>query len=757
LEFLKQYIDILKDKFIISETDVNGIITYVNKNFEEISKYTKDELIGKPHSIVRHPETPSKIFEELWKTIKQGDIWEGVLKNRAKDGSTYYEKVIIAPIIENGKIIKFVSIAQDITKLTNIKNLLAREKTLLQKTLDNTNNIIMIRKNYEPFLANKQFFKILPFNSLREFKEKHNGIQELFIKKEGYFYTDDPHWDEHFKNQTLKVIIKDKNGNERIFNLFISFFPLKKEKYSIITLNDITEIELAKQKAEEAKHIKSKFLANISHEMRNPLNSIIGYIDLLKESALTPEQKDYLEKIKFSSDTLMEIINSILDFSKIESNKLEIVPVDSNLYFLVISIYNTFKPIAQKRGIDLLLEIDYKNVHESYVFDPLRLKQVLINLISNAIKFTEKGYVKLSVEKDLTFRVTDTGIGIDKDKLDKIFEAYLQAEKTTSHKYGGTGLGLNISYNLVKLMGGELKVKSEKGKGSEFYFSIKAPKSEKYRLKEKVKSVTLKNEKLKDFFETLEIKTDGGIEVYEDSPWEAYYRLYTLDKEEEKDPTFSGKKVLVVEDYELNATLFKTILEKLKIKTTILSDGHEAVKEALKNDYDLILMDITLPGINGLEAAKEIKKVKNIPIIAITGNVSREDIEKYTQIMDGFLAKPIQKSKLIHLLEKYLKKTTPVENIAKKLSLSEEESIELFELFKQNTKKTIQELKEAIKEKNFSEIYRHFHNLKSSAGYFDLHEVSSLSHEYMKKAQNKEETNYMEIVEKIEKSLKEIL
>ena len=759
MNLFKHYFNIIKEKFIISETDTNGIITYVNENFEKISKYSKDELIGKPHSIIKHPENNKKIFERMWETIKNGKIWEGIIKNKTKDNKTYYQKSIIAPIIENGEIIKYVSISQDVTKLMHLKNTLAREKTLLQKTLDNTNNIILIRKNYEPYLANKQFFKILPFKSLKEFKEKHNGIHELFIKKDGYFYTDDPTWDEKYKNQTLKVVIKDKEGNERIFNMYISFFKLKKEKYSIITLSDITEIEKAKQKAEEAKQIKSKFLANISHEMRNPLNSIIGYIELLKYTNLSQEQKDFLEKIKFSSDTLMEIINSILDFSKIESNKLEIVPIKSNLYYLVISVYNTFKPIAMKKNIDLILDINYKEVKECYVFDPLRLKQVLINLVSNAIKFTEKGFVKIVVDKKdgkIVFKVIDSGIGIEKDKLNKIFEAYLQADKTTSLKYGGTGLGLNISYNLVKLMNSELKVKSEVNKGSEFYFSLELEECNSHLLKNKIESIKLLNPNLKDFFTTLGIKLNGEIEVYEDNPWDAYFKLYTLNENKDYHPTFENKKVLVVEDYELNAILLKTILDKLGIKSKILKEGKKALNEIKKENYDLVLLDITLPDISGIDVAKEIKKEKNIPIVAITGHIS-EDVQKnFKNHIDDYLIKPIEHQKFMNILKKYLLKTSPIEKVKNKFSLSTNESKEIWQLFIKNTKETLKKLKKAIEEKNFEEIYLHSHNLKSSAGYFELKEISELAKNIMQKADKKEEYDYFEKFKLIEKLFKEI-
>jgi PAS domain S-box-containing protein len=753
---LKQYFDILNKKFIITETDINGNIIYVNENFEKVSGYKKEEVLGKPHNIVRHPDMPKKVYEIMWKTIKSGKMWEGILKNKSKNGKDYFIKTVISPIFnEHGEIIKYTSFKQDITKLISIKNQLATEKTLLQKTLDNTNNIIIIRKNHKIIKANKQFFKTFGFSSIKDFLSKHTGLQDLFIK---YFTPNYPEWDEKYNNNSIFVSMKDKTGKEKIFNMYISFFKLKKDKYSIITLNDITEIEKAKQKAEESKKLKSEFLANISHEMRNPLNSIIGYLELLKETNLNEEQKDFLNKIQFSADTLLEIINSILDFSKIESNKLQIANKDTNIYNLVISVYNTFKPLAKKKNIDLILDIDYKNVHECFIIDELRLKQVLINLLSNAIKFTDKGYVKIKVENNLTFRIIDTGIGIKEEKQKDIFKAYLQANEFISQKYGGTGLGLNISYNLVKLMGGELKVKSEEGKGSEFYFTINPQKCNTLLLRNKIKEINLKNEDLKEFFESLKIKISptAPIIVEEKDMYEAYYKLYNLKEEKINQINFEGKKILIVEDYEINAALFNTILSKLGIDTKLVTNGEDAIKEAINNDYDLILMDITLPKLNGIEAAKKIKEKKEIPIIAVTGNTTKENINEYLKYMDDFLPKPVKKSILLEKLKKFL---SPInislsEKIARKFELSNEETEELIKTFKENTKKTLKELSSAIENKNFDEIYRHFHNLKSSLKYFDFDELSNIAEKYMNKAQNKEETNYKEALEKIKKGVK---
>jgi len=494
-----------------TETDLKGIITYANENFCKISKFKSKEIIGKPHSIVRDPSVPKKVFKELWDTIKRGEIWEGKLKNKTKDGSTYYVKTIIAPIKdEKGKNLYYVSFRQDITELMNIKNKLALEKTLLTNIINNTNNLILIRKNLKPFKTNKRFLQTFNVKNLKEFEKKYKALHCLFEKKERHFYTNDKDWDIKFSDKTLKVLIKGKT-----YLLYVKHFKLKNDIYSIITLTDITEIENARKKAEEIHKLKSLFLANISHEIRTPLSSIIGYSTLMQETNLDSKQKEYLMNIQTSADTLLNIVNTILDFSKIESGKMTLEFIPTNIYDIVISTFNTLKPLAKKKNLKYKLIINTSE--ECILTDPIRLRQILINLLNNAIKFTKSGSVTLILEKDFTFRIIDTGIGIPKEKLPKIFEAYLQADNTITRKFGGTGLGLTISSKLVELMGGELKVKSEVNKGSEFYFKITPTICNQLKLKDKIKEVALINniyeKELKEFLSIFNIKINKNTSI----------------------------------------------------------------------------------------------------------------------------------------------------------------------------------------------------------------------------------------------------
>jgi len=769
-------LDILKlldNHIIISKTDANGIINYVNKAFCKISKYSKAELIGKSHNIVRHPDMPDKIFENIWQTITNGKVWSGLIKNRAKDNSTYYVKTIIIPLKKDGKIKEYLAFRQDITKIIKTKKLLAVEKTLLQKVLDNSNNIVIIRKNFEPIKVNNRFFTVLPFNSLREFKSKHQGIQELFIENKKYFYTNDQKWEKLFQGQTLKVILKNRKNQERIFSLYVNSFKLNKEHYSVLTLNDITHIEKEKEKAKELEQLKSQFLANISHEVRTPLNSIIGYINLLETSSLNSTQKEYATIVKQSSEFLLDIVNSILDFSKIESSKMIIETRKNNIYELIISTFNALKPLALKKGIDFILEI--KNLNECYFFDALRIRQILTNLLNNAIKFTNRGFVKLEID-GLNFKVIDSGIGIKKDKIDTIFEAYLQSKDDITRKYGGTGLGLTITKKLIEMIGGRLKVESEIKKGSTFSFYLPLKECNKFKLNRKIKTISLKNNKFekefKAFFENLGIlisdnsntilTTDSSLEnaiLIEDENnylYEAYYKLYnSLLIEKIENLTFNGK-ILVADDYEFNRKLINELLKKYNLILDFAEDGEEAVEKALKNDYDLILMDITMPKLDGFEASKKIKEVKNTPIIAMTANAFKDDLHRFIEVMDNYLVKPFKKSDLISLLKEYLKAQKIDDNImkiSKRLELSYSDSENLIDTFLNSIKKDLPILEDAIKNRNYETIYREFHKLKSSSGYLGLDKLSDISSKLMMDANLEKNVNYQDGLELIYESI----
>ena len=379
------------------------------------------------------------------------------------------------------------------------------------------------------------------------------------------------------------------------------------------------ELEIEKYKAQEATKSKSEFLANMSHEIRTPMNGIIGMTHLAIESNKDLKQEKYLNTINNSANALLNIINDILDFSKIEAGKLNINKIDFNLSDLLkdTSSLVEFKALEKDLNFDVTYPSD---LNLSVNGDDLRIRQILINLINNAIKFTHNGYIKISIEnsKDdiYTFRIEDSGIGMTKESVDNLFHAFNQADGSTTRRYGGTGLGLSISKQLIELMDGKIWVESQENQGSSFYFSLNLPNAQN-------EIQTSKVEKL----------TQNDI------------------------CTLKGSNILLVEDNLINQEIIIGLLEKSGIHIDIANNGYEAINSYAKNNYELILMDIQMPVMDGIEATKHIRETnKDIPIIALTANAMKEDREKTQEAgMNEHLNKPIDVKKLYETLLKYIK------------------------------------------------------------------------------------------------------
>ena len=607
----------------ITITDNRGTIQWVNAAFTKLTGYPFDEAVGQNPRILKSGHHDPSFYKNLWDTVLGGRVWQGEVINVNKAGQQYLEQMTIAPVRSlKGEITNFVAVKQDITE----KRREQEERQKLASLVDHSTDFIAVASpsgevQYLNPAGRKMIGLDLDVPIPRKISEFHpetvwSQFRDVVLPE----LANSGHWEgqSQFRNFRTNQLIDVQ------MSVFLVRNPESGVPLFICTVTrDITEskkveqdLRNARNAAEAATRAKSEFLANMSHEIRTPMNGIIGMTELALDTNLTREQHEYLSTVQLSANSLLSLLNDILDFSKIEAGRIEFESVDFNLRSLLEQALKTFAPWADKKGLELLCEIN-PEVPETFQGDPNRLRQVIANLLGNAIKFTHQGEVVVRVSVDsqeqqftvLHFTVSDTGVGIAKEQQRLIFDPFSQADTSTTRKYGGTGLGLTISTRLVSLMGGRIWLDSTPGKGSSFHFNV-------------------------------------GMKV---STVKAHANQ-TADPE-----LLPGTHVLIVDDNSTNQQILQDMLTRWGMRTATAQSGEEALAHlssalAAGTPFQLILTDRHMPKMDGFTLVERIRQTSALtsPIIfMLTSDSYRADAERCKQLrVDGYLLKPVRQSEL---------------------------------------------------------------------------------------------------------------
>lgn len=695
----------LDESAIVAVTDNQGIITFVNDQFCAISGYSREELIGQDHRIVNSGFHPREFMTKLWKTIAKGEIFRAEIQNKKKTGEYYWVDTTIVPLLDkNKKPQQYIAIRQDITDRKQ-SELLLRESEVKHRAFFENTLAYMYKHDLEG--------RILNLNKASAAALGY-PLEELIGQKISNYFAPSSQADFEVYLNTIRaerkasgiITLANSKGEEVIweFNNVLVEYETGQQVVMCSSI-DITEryrlseqLKRATESALSSLKAKDMFLANMSHEIRTPMNAIIGFSEVLSASNLDKEQLDFVNAIKVSGENLMVIINDILDFSKIESGHLNLEKVDVNIRNVLNGVKKQMNVKASEK-LNKLMFFTENDIPEFVIADPVRLNQILINLVGNAIKFTENGKVEvfsnvIESNKDtcvVEFVIKDNGIGIASEKLETIFERFRQADDNTTRKYGGTGLGLSITRKLVDLFGGTLKVESKPGEGSSFYVSIPF------------------------------VKSDSGPKVTQQ------VQSGTHDPDRKI-------HVLLAEDNELNQKLALKILSSSGITADVASNGKIATDILRDHVYDVVLMDLQMPEMDGYVATSYIRKVlKNqVPIIAMTAHSLVGEQEKCYEIgMTDYLSKPYKAQDLIAKIERavnnkiesdaqhfeVLPPTNEFYDLTDLKMLSGGDDVfvtESLKIFSRNIQADIDLMSSAIEKQNTNAVSRLAHKMKSS-------------------------------------------
>ncbi len=624
ISLLQGALDFLPASVIV--TDRDGRILYVNQWFTRVSGYERDEVLGQTPAILKSGVHPPEFYEELWKTLREGRRWQGEFCNRRKNGELFWEQATIVPVLdEAGEIAFFVAGKFDITaKKAAEEALEQRERTLRALVETMMDGLLIVEHDGTISFANPAAGTIigLPVSEL----VGSNAIEYV-----------EPEYRPIVKDQlrrrrlglssTYEIALRTGRGELR--TILVSAAPLPERDgmigQSVLVVRDVTderrqeeELRRAKDVAIESARVRTEFLANVSHEIRTPMNAIVGLAEVLRDEELSPHGKESLDELREAARRLLALIDDLLDFSRLEAGRMRFREEPFCPQEVLADVVQTLRPAAERKGLRLESRIEGE-CDGKLVGDADRLRQVLVNLVGNAVKFTEKGYVDVrmvlrrSVDGEgftLFLEVMDSGIGIPADVGPAVFEPFRQVDGSLTRGHGGTGLGLAITRKIVEMQGGVIAFESWPGRGT--VFRVEIP----YRVDPAVAS-----------------------------------------RPERRVPR-GRQTILVVEDNPVNRKVAGRLLERQGYAVLYAENGAEALARLREEKVDLVLMDIQMPGMDGLEATRRIRagevgdELRRLPIVALTAHVSEDDRKRCQEAgMDAFLTKPVDPDLLHDTIE----------------------------------------------------------------------------------------------------------
>lgn len=617
-------------------TNDDGRIEWVNEGFERITGYALDEVVGRrPGTVLQGDGTDPAVVDDIRRRLALGEGFNAELLNYHKDGTPYWVEISCQAIQEPSGEKKFIAIESDVTlRREALDRARQAEQTLITAIESIEDAFVLYDADDRLVLANARYKEFYPLSA--DLLEPGMRFEDIIrIGAERGQYADAIGRIDAWVAERMAA---HRSGNQQIEQRlndgrWLRISERKTPDGGTVGFRvDITALKTAQQAAEAANHAKSRFLAMMSHEIRTPLNGVMGALGLLEDDKLAPEQRRFVDIAQKAADNLLGIVNDVLDVSKMEANRLDLEPSIMHLRQVVDDVVDFLTPRAHEKGLGLIAELD-PGLPDYVIADPARLRQILVNLMSNGIKFTAAGGVSVRIDKiaewntgiTARFEVVDTGAGISEEDQAHLFEEFWASGSTQTAGMEGTGLGLAICHRLVEMMGGRIGVSSAPPYGSTFWFEIPCPVPTEEEIEERVSAERRDGE-------------DGG---------------------DSKNTALSGNRLLVAEDNSANQLIIRAMLERMGAQVDIVADGREAVEAVGARPYDLVLMDINMPELDGIGATREIRSLAGdaarVPVVAMTAHVMRGDREDIlAQGLDDYLAKPVNRAALRAVLSRWL-------------------------------------------------------------------------------------------------------